>query len=64
MQATLENLREKMRQETENFLTEEMDSSSDPREAYAMLLRELRAEQGEEDVVPPTRPLRRRRPAA
>ena len=64
MQATLENLREKMRQETENFLAEEMDSSSDPREAYAMLLRELRTEQGEEDVVPPTPPLRRRRPAA
>ena len=64
MQATLENLREKMRQETESFLAEEMDSSSDPREAYAMLLRELRTEQGEEDVVPPTPPLRRRRPAA
>ena len=64
MQATLDNLRDKMRQETESFLAEGMDSSSDPHEAYAMLLRELRAGQGEEDVVPPTRPLRRRRPAA
>ena len=63
MQATLENLREKMRQETENFLAEEMDSSSDPRAAYETLLRELRGGQGEEDVVPPTPPLRRR-PAA
>ena len=59
MQATLENLRDKMRQETEEFLTEEMDSSSDPRAAYEMLLSELRAGRGEEDVVPPTPPLRR-----
>jgi hypothetical protein len=64
MQATLDNLRDKMRQETENFLAEEMSSSSDPHEAYAMLLRELRAAPGEEEVVPPTRPARRRRPAA
>ena len=52
MQATLENLRDKMREETESFLTEEMDSSSDPRAAYEMLLRELH---GHGDVVPPTR---------
>ena len=63
MQATLENLRDKIRQETEDFLSQEMESSFDPREAYATLLRELRAGQGAEDVVPPTRPVRRR-PAA
>ena len=62
MQATLENLRDKMRQETEDFLAEEMDSSDDPRAAYETLLRELRAAPGAEeddDVVPPTPPLRR-----
>ena len=59
MQATLENLREKMCQETQDFLAEEMDSSSDPRAAYETLLRELRAGQ-EEGVGPPTPPRRRR----
>ena len=59
MLATLENLRDKMREETENFLAEEMDSTSDPRAEYETLLRELR---GEADVVPPTRtpPVRHR----
>ena len=62
MQATLENLRDKMRTETEDFLSEEMRSSSDPREAYETLLRELRSAN---DATPPTRtPPMRRRPAA
>ena len=62
MQATLENLRDKMRTETEDFLSEEMRSSADPREAYEMLLQELRAG---EDVSGPTRtPPMRHRPAA
>ena len=60
MQATLENLRDKMREETESFLAEGMDSSSDPRAEYDMLLRELRGE-----GTPPTRtPPVRHRPAA
>ena len=57
MQATLDDLRDKMREETESFLTEEMRSSGDPRADYETLLRELR---GDGDVVPPTPPLRRR----
>ena len=63
MQATLDDLRDKMKQETEDFLAVEMDSSSNPREAYATLLRELRAGREEDEVSPPTPPLRRR-PAA
>jgi len=59
MQATLENLREKMCQETEDFLEEELASSFDPRQAYETLLRELRDGQGAE-VGPPTPPRRRR----
>ena len=61
MQATLDNLRDKMRQETESFLAEEMDAATDPRAEYEQFLRELR---GEGDVPPTRTPPLRRRPAA